>query len=191
MEIKLQKQALRQKLKAQRASLSREQVARSSEQIVAQLLESEAYRKAQCIFAYLAFGKEVNVDGLLEHAWSVGKRIAVPLVISKTEMLAVELTSLADLELDRFGIRSVPAPHQVLDPSTLDLVLVPGLAFGRDGSRMGMGAGYYDRFLPLTKNAKKIGIAYEALLQDTLPCDEHDEFVPNIVSESGFIKKEE
>ena len=53
-----------------------------------------------------------------------------------------------------------------------------------------MGAGYYDRFLPQTENAIKIGVAYDALLQDELPYNEYDVPVPYLVSESGIVKIE-
>ena len=72
----------------------------------------------------------------------------MPLVQSATEMAPVQLENMLEFELDRYGIRSVRQPAKLLQPQQLDLVLVPGVAFGRDGSRLGMGAGYYDRFLP-------------------------------------------
>ena len=65
--------------------------------------------------------------------------------------------------------------------------MVPGVAFGRDGSRMGMGAGYYDRFLPRAKQAVTVGVAYDCLLQASLPTDEHDVKMQYLVSESGII----
>ena len=68
----------------------------------------------------------------------------------------------------------------------LDLVLVPGVAFGRDGSRLGMGAGYYDRFLPQAENALLMGIAYDAFIQPNLPRDEFDVLVQLLASESGI-----
>ena len=58
-------------------------------------------------------------------------------------MAPVQLESMQNFELDRYGIRSVRQPAKLLQPQQLDLVLVPGVAFGRDGSRLGMGAGYY------------------------------------------------
>ena len=71
-------------------------------------------------------------------------------------------------------------------PQQLDLVLVPGVAFGRDGSRLGMGAGYYDRFLPQAENALLMGIAYDAFIQPNLPRDEFDVLVQLLASESGI-----
>lgn len=180
------KTELRKRLKAERAQLSAEQVALSSEQVSRHILACDAYRKAQCIMGYLAFGKELSVDAVLRAALAEGKKVVVPLVTSATEMVPVVLCNMEDFELDRYGIRSVREPVQQCAPQELDLVLVPGVAFDREGGRLGMGAGYYDRFLPQTQGATLMGIAYDALLQDELPKDEYDVCMQLLASESGI-----
>lgn len=186
----MNKVELRKKLKSLRNDLTQEQVAKSSAQVAKQILACDAYRKAKHIMGYLAFGKELSVDGILKQALADGKRVYVPEIISQTEIRAVELKDFARFELDRYGIRSVPKPTEIIDPAILQLVLVPAVAYDKKGYRMGMGAGYYDRFLPLTENAIKIGVAYEALLQEQLPKDEYDVCVSWLVSESGIVQIE-
>ena len=180
------KTELRKRLKAERAKLRAEQVALSSEQVSRHILACDAYRKAQCIMGYLAFGKELSVDAVLRAALAEGKKVVVPLVTSATEMVPVVLQSMQDFELDRYGIRSVREPAQQCEPQAIDLVLVPGVAFDREGGRLGMGAGYYDRFLPQTQGAVLMGIAYDALLQKALPKDEYDVCMQLLASESGI-----
>ncbi len=182
------KAELRRRLKKQRAALSMEQAAAGSEQAVRHILACDAYRKARCIMGYLSFGRELSVDPVLEQALADGKLVAVPQIISATEMRAVLLRDMHSFEPDRYGIRSVREPVKEAEPSALDLILVPGVAFGRDGSRMGMGAGYYDRFLPRAVNAVLLGVAYDALLQESLPCDAHDVRMHFLASESGIRK---
>lgn len=184
----MNKVELRKKLKSLRNELTQEDVAKSSAQVAKQILACDAYRKAKHIMGYLAFGKELSVDGVLQQALADGKRVYVPEIISQTEIRAVELKDFARFELDRYGIRSVPQPAEAVDPAKLQLVLVPAVAFDKEGNRMGMGAGYYDRFLPLTENAIKIGVAFEALLQEQLPQDQYDYKVPLVVCESGILK---
>ena len=180
------KTELRKRLKAERAKLRAEQVALSSEQVSRHILACDAYRSAQCIMGYLAFGKELSVDAVLRAALAEGKQVVVPLVTSATEMVPVVLRNMEDFELDRYGIRSVREPAQQCEPQKIDLVLVPGVAFDREGGRLGMGAGYYDRFLPKTSGAVLMGIAYDALLQDELPKDEYDVCMQLLASESGI-----
>lgn len=180
------KTELRKRLKAERARLSVEQVALSSEQVSRHILACDAYRKAQCIMGYLAFGKELSVDAVLRAALAEGKKVVVPLVTSATEMVPVVLRNMEDFELDRYGIRSVREPAELCEAQAIDLVLVPGVAFDREGGRLGMGAGYYDRFLPKAQSAVLMGIAYDALVQDELPKDEYDVCMQLLASESGI-----
>ena len=178
---------LRKALRQQRAQLTREQVTAASEAVARQILACDAFCKAKSVMGFLAFGKELSVDLVLEAALAQGKTVAVPHIVSDTGFVPVRLKHLQDFELDRYGIRSVRPPLEIIKPEAFDLVLVPGVAFGMDGSRMGMGAGYYDRFLPQANKAVVMGVAYDFLLQSSLPSDEHDVKMQCIVSESGII----
>ncbi|GAA5480945.1 5-formyltetrahydrofolate cyclo-ligase [Haloferula sargassicola] len=82
--------------------------------------------------------------------------------------------SIDDLTSGAFGIRE-PDPHSpVIDPASLDVIVCPGLGFGRDGSRLGRGRGFYDRALSLARNARLIGAAFPCRLVDSLPVEAHD-----------------
>ena len=179
MVIAEEKVELRKYFKRLRLQLTAEQAASGSLLTARQILACDAYRKASCIMGYLAFGNELSVDLVLQQALADGKTVAVPLVQSATEMAPVQLQNMLDFELDRYGIRSVRQPAKLLQPQQLDLVLVPGVAFGRD-------AGYYDRFLPQAENALLMGIAYDAFIQPSLPRDEFDVLVQLLASESGI-----
>lgn len=183
-----EKQELRKHLKALRNELSPAQVSRSSDKIAQHILACDAYKNAKLIMGYLAFGKELSVDKVLLQALADGKKVVVPFITSPTEMEAAVFTGMENLCLDRFKIRCVAEPVQLIEPNAIDLVLVPGVAFGRDGSRMGMGAGYYDRFLRRSPQAVTIGVAYAALMQEQLPTDEYDIPVHYLVSETGIEK---
>ena len=190
------KAVVRKQLRMQRAQLTREQVESASEQVSLQILACDAFRQAKSIMGFLAFGKELGVDLVLQEALAMGKLVAVPFITSATSLVPAQptsiqcsaparLISMQGFELDRYGIRTVRQPVETVAPEDLDLVLVPGVAFGLDGSRMGMGAGYYDRFLLQAKRAVTMGVAYDCLLQETLPCDEYDVKMQLLVSESG------
>jgi len=182
----MDKTTWRKLLKAQRKAMTKEQVAISSRLVSEQILASTLYKKANSILGYLAFGQELNIDAVLKQALLEGKKVYVPYIISATEFVAAELRDMEHFDLDRYGIRSVRKPLSTMAPAELELILVPAVAFARDGMRMGMGAGYYDRFLPQAKQAVMLGIAYEALLQDKLPADEHDVAVQYLVTEGGL-----
>src|SRR5262249_165220 len=84
-----------------------------------------------------------------------------------------------------------PAPEfrHLLNPSAIELVLVPGIAFDRQGHRLGFGGGYFDRFLPKAPKAFRIGLAFEVQLSDdALPKEAHDAQLDCIVTEKSIIK---
>ena len=182
----LEKKQVRQELLRIRKSFSPQDVEAKSSAVCHYILNSAFYRQAHCIMAFLACGQEISVDRVLQDALNSNKIIAVPYVFSKTEFKAVRFESFRDLELDRYGIRSVKPPLQELKPGSFDLLLVPGVGFSWQGHRIGMGAGYYDRFLALTSGFK-LGITCTDLLTGpTLPVDRFDQGVDALVTEKGI-----
>ena len=179
---------VRKKLLKLRSAVGKAHGRASSEKVCQHIISSELYQKANCILGYLSFGAELSVDAVLEQALKDGKQVCVPQIISQTEFVAAELKSMEGFVLDRFSIRSVAEPIHEIESGKIDLVLVPGVAFAKNGGRMGMGAGYYDRFLLKTPQARLLGIAYEELLQDSLPMDEHDVPITYLVTEGGVVK---
>ena len=104
------------------------------------------------------------------------------------ELEAVSIRSLDDLCFGMFGI---PEPSRFLlplpEPSSLDVVVVPGVAFDKSAHRLGRGKGFYDRFLCRLGNAPlRIGLAYDAQVLDTLPMSEHDQPVDVVITETSF-----
>jgi 5-formyltetrahydrofolate cyclo-ligase len=83
----------------------------------------------------------------------------------------------------RRGVETV-VPEADPDPSWPDLVVVPGLAFTRDGRRLGQGGGWYDRFLARTR-CPKVGVCFDVQVVAELPVEDHDVVVDVVVTESG------
>ena len=83
------------------------------------------------------------------------------------------IRSRQELRPGRLGIPAPGPEANAVPPAEIDLALIPGVAAGRDGSRLGHGGGYYDAFLPETR-AKKICLCFEKLLTDGIPMDETD-----------------
>lgn len=182
----MDKVELRKQLKKLRSSLSPEYIISCSHSIAGYILQSEAYQRAESIMGYLAFGNEISVDYILSQALADNKKVYVPLVLSATEMQAARIESMQDFICDRYGIRSVAEPVESIAPELLDLILVPAVAFDRQGNRMGMGAGYYDRFLAHVPRKNTCGITCTALLQEMLPYDVNDVPVAALVDENGI-----
>ena len=186
----MNKAELRSAVCERNASLSGKEKRVSDKAIAEKLLELPEYKDANCIFVYIGVGDEVLTDEITENLFAAGKRVCVPFCHGKGIMDAVEISSEEDLVPGKYNIPEPRDRTKTVSPEKLDLVIVPGVAFGKDGSRLGRGGGYYDRFLKNAKNAKKIALCREINLKKTVPREEHDEFVDIIVTEKRVIKAE-
>lgn len=184
------KRLLRREALARRRSLSAAENKAFSERIAARLLALDAYREAQTIFAFASMADEVQLYGFIERALAAGKIVALPLVTGKGRMEAVRVRTLADLVPGDFGILTVRAAGRVLlPPESLDLVLVPGAAFSREGARLGLGAGFYDRFLSeRAPAAQRIAVAFSCQITAAVPVEPHDMMMQQIVTEKEIIR---
>lgn len=91
------------------------------------------------------------------------------------------------LEQHHLGFDQPIASEPEIDPSTIDMALVPGLAFDRNGHRLGRGSGYFDRLLPqLPERALRVGVAPQAVVVDRLPSEPHDVTMTHLVTELGI-----
>ena len=132
---------------------------------------------------YLASPWEANLDGLIQALLVSGIPVAAPRVdLQRDEISFWRLPSLQSVETGVWGLRE---PHAVEPGDTLDLVLVPGVAFDAWGSRLGMGGGWYDRFL--AGGARSVGIAFDWQLVAEVPCESHDRAVEAVVTPGGWF----
>jgi 5-formyltetrahydrofolate cyclo-ligase len=135
------------------------------------------------ILTYLAFRNEPNLgllfDLLPDTQWAVPR-------IEKDQRLAIHAYDPTRLVRHRFGMLEPAADLPQVAPTSLDVVLVPGVAFDARGGRLGFGGGYYDRFLPTTP-ALRIGVALDQCLTDGLPCGEHDQRMDWVVTPTTSI----
>ena len=135
-------------------------------------LSSDLYRNARTIYGYLPYNQEVRTVPILERALADGKRVAVPKVYAD-EMRFIYLT---DLSLVETGYSGIPEPiadgPEGDDPTAL--VLMPGLAFTREGQRIGYGGGFYDKFLAAEPNHPTVALCYDFQIVEQLPTEEYD-----------------
>lgn len=186
--LSIEKKTLRKDKIRARESLTEEEHVLFSREICRRITEIPEYRSADVIFIYKWVKGEVKLDDLEDDARSGGKRIVYPLCVSKTEMVAVEPGSGNDAWKDSgsFGIRE-PDPEKgvSVDPEEIDLVICPCSAFDEHCRRLGMGGGFYDRYLPLCTNAKVIAAAFEVQKADEIPADSFDCRTDAVITEAA------
>jgi len=140
-------------------------------------------QNARTILLYAAFGFEADLAAFAEKAQAMGRKLAYP-VCGEGYSLTAAVPEPDGWEVGQYGIRTpILSRSELLLPDTLDVVLVPCTAFDAECFRVGMGKGYYDRYLPRCKNAVTLGIAFEAQRVPGAVVDAHDQRLDGFVTE--------
>ena len=187
----MNKAELRREMLLLSEALSESERKKSDSDISTRFLEGYSKHSFKKVFVYVGVGHEIATDRIIENLSAQGKEIYVPLCHGKGQMDAVRIFSLSELTPGRYGIPEPKSGGRALPPHELNLIIVPGVAFGEDCTRLGRGGGYYDRFMAEAKNALKIALCREINIQRTVPCELHDETVDGIVTELRIIKRKE
>ena len=186
------KQELRRAMKARRKGMTAAEKAAAGG-IVCEKLKAlsdignmvDSPDAASPLAVYLASRDEVNIDPFIAYMMRAGVKVVAPRWNGETYELA-RLKGLDERNLRRgpMGIRE-PADADTVLPKEVSVWIVPGLAFTRDGKRLGYGGGWYDRLLASApKDAAKIGVAYSVQVVDGLPSEPHDVPLSAVVDDS-------
>ena len=183
MTIAEEKQAQRTAGRAARKALDAPQRAAANAALCRRVLELDAYRTAHTLLLYAAFGGEADLAAVAAEA---KPHLAYP-VCGEGFTLTAAVPGADGWAVGQYGIRTpVLERSALLQPEQLDLVLVPCTAFDADCYRVGMGKGYYDRYLPYCTRAVKIGIALEVQRVPRAAVDAHDQRLDAFVTERGI-----
>ncbi|WDC85889.1 5-formyltetrahydrofolate cyclo-ligase [Caloramator sp. mosi_1] len=116
-----------------------------------------------------------------------GKRLVYPKTIkSELKLIPCIVYKTDELCVGEYGILE-PKDFNKIDKNDIDLIFVPGVAFDKNGYRLGYGAGYYDRFLADFKGVK-VGLCYDFQLVDSVYKNEHDVKMDYLICEEGILK---
>lgn len=157
-----------------------------SNQVIERLVNTKEYNKAKNIFVFVSTEDEIFTHDFIKNSIKLGKNIYIPFVDSgKKLMYASKLESFDDLEIGFYDILSLPESKlDIVNPEKLDLVIVPGLVFGKNFYRIGYGGGYYDKYLSNPNiTAVKIGICYEFQVFEKVDYNNYDIPVEIIITE--------
>ncbi len=178
--LQIEKALLRKEFLKKRTSMSGQSVQEKSRIICRRILQTEWYRQADNILAYMPVRNEVSTLPVLETAFLQGKKLFLPKVCGR-EMIFCRIRKAEELKKGAFGILE-PDGIEAADV-TEGLMLVPGTAFDRTGGRLGYGGGFYDRYLAGKTGFVLLGLCYEEQLAARLPLSEYDRRVAAVVTE--------
>ena len=183
MDIQSRKAEQRRAGIAARKALPQAERAAANAAICARILELPCFRRAKNLLVYAAFGGEVDLSALAEEAARQGKTVAYP-VCGEGFTLTAAVPGPDGWEVGAYGIRTPNLERaEIIQPEALDLILVPCTAFDGACHRVGMGKGYYDRYLPRCKSAVTLGVAFEAQRVPDAAVEAHDQRLDGFVTE--------
>ena len=168
--------------------------AERSHAVAQRFMATEAWRRARIILCFLSMPNELDTAPLIAAAGRAGKRVAVPRIEKGVIRFLYLPAGEVELARDRWGI---PVPEPAWEPFVPEstpgvLVATPGLAFDRQGNRLGRGKGYYDGFLRTARAASgtdltAIGVCFSEQLVAEVPHDERDQRLDGVVSDSESV----
>lgn len=191
--IRTAKQALRAEVKQKVATLGEQDKARQSFLVTEKVIAHPSYQKAQRIAVFLSMPDEIQTEEIIRHAFQSGKQCFIPRYTAKSNhMDMVKLASAEEIKTLPLTAWNIHQPalddtrEEALASGGLDLILMPGLAFDKNGNRLGRGKGYYDVYLQRcvqhpSGKPYTLALAFKEQICDSVPVGENDIQIDDIL----------
>jgi 5-formyltetrahydrofolate cyclo-ligase len=196
-EVTRAKRALRHRVLQLRDHMSAEQRAADSARCVERLLDLDDYRHAQIVLSYMGFGSEIMTLPLFDLMRKAGKSIALPRMLppasgQPSRLSLHRVDAVSALVAGRWGIGEPTPQAPIVDVSSLDLIVIPGVAFDLRAGRLGYGKGYYDhllgtRHLQHRPHAAIVALAFDCQVVDQVPITARDEKIDVLITPTQFF----
>ncbi|NBI06254.1 5-formyltetrahydrofolate cyclo-ligase [Senegalia massiliensis] len=185
-----EKKELRKIVLKERKKLNKDAVNSLSDKIISYLIKMKEFKQSETIMVYLSFKQEVDTFNLIDKMRGLGKKVVITYTDKKENVLIpCRLIDLEDsLEKNPFGyLEPKEDSIEKVNPSEIDLIITPGLAFDKKGNRVGYGGGYYDKLLKSAPQATKIAVSYDFQIFSEVPSEKFDIPVDYIVTPTRII----
>jgi 5-formyltetrahydrofolate cyclo-ligase len=184
----MEKKELRIKLKETLSALSKPIYEEFSKKIVSQLFQDEDWKQSAIIGVTLSKFPEVDTYPIIRKAWEQGKTVVVPKCYPKEKKMSFRvLSDFSQLESVFYGLlEPIEEKTQLINHENIDLIIVPGLGYTKEGYRVGFGGGYYDRYLK-NYSGKTISLAFHSQMIPSFKAENHDIPVEKIITNDEVI----
>ncbi len=190
----MDKKILRKIFTQKRNNVPYDEIYRRSLKVCDVFFDMKLYKDTRKLFTYVNYKSEFVTSIIVKRALNDGKIVCVPVMSGeKREMFFVEIKSFDELSKNKLGIFEPKLDFgKVLNSDFETAIVVPALAFSRNGHRLGYGGGFYDKYLSESNSFFNIGFAFDFQVSDEIFNDEFDIPVDVILSENEkiFIKKD-
>ncbi len=182
------KKEIRTRIISELQSLSKPVYEQQSYEIAQNLYKHPLFQNAHHIGLTISKSPEVDTLQIIRTAWALGKKVSVPKCLPKTkEMVFRQLDRFDQLETVYSGLfEPIEAETALTEGHEMDLLLVPGVAYAKNGYRIGFGGGYYDRYL-INYKGDTISLAMDCQLEESIPAENHDVPVQHLITNKGAI----
>lgn len=180
-----QKKQTRALLAQKRRLLSKEEVAELSLQVVAHIEQMPTFQSAKTVLIYYPANNEVDVLSLIKK-YKREKTFLLPMV-HRNSMDACPYEGNAKMHRGKYNIpEPTTAPHK----GTIDMIIVPGVGFDKQGNRLGRGGGYYDKFIArISRKTQLVGVGYDFQLAESIPASRRDKKMNFVVTPTKGVLK--
>ena len=198
-DIKTAKSEYRREARAKIEATTEEYRSAASAAIALNVLTLKEVKEAGTMLAYFSVGKEPGTLALISRLLEEGKRVCLPLCTDLDEeghrtgtvdaMEARVIKSFDDLTAGAYGIPEPKEDTDMVPPDEVDLIILPCLSCDRQCSRIGHGAGYYDKYLSTVReDCFKLAMCFEEVLLEDIPTEPHDRPVDAVVTEKQVYR---
>jgi 5-formyltetrahydrofolate cyclo-ligase len=183
------KKEIRSSILKKRFGMGFSEVSEKSKRIKEQVFQMDEFKDAKTVLFYVSYDNEVYTHEMIKESLMIKKQVVVPKTDLNHHMIqCCSLTQWDDLIAGAYNILE-PRQENVneVSPESIDLIIIPGIAFDCQGNRIGHGMGYYDKLLRKIMNAHRLGLAFEFQIVESIPPEKHDVRVEKIVTEERII----
>ena len=192
-EIRKTKSEIRDNIAKMIGTLSEDKFAEKTGTIEKRLFDFANFLEANIALLYMSHNNEVGTREIIKRCFDYTKIVALPAFDKEKHEIILKKVDNLDTDL-------MPGPRGVLEPITgrcktvpiasIDIAIIPGIAFDEKGGRIGSGDGYYDRLIPrLSITTRKVALAFECQIVQQVPMESHDKHVDIIITEKRIIYK--
>lgn len=184
----MNKKSIRKNMSNRLQAMDRMTYEQMSYKIATELIGTDEWKKSSVIGLTVSRFPEVDTWQLIRTGWGQGKKMAVPKCIPASKGMSFrKLSAFTQLESSFFGLfEPIDSETEKTQKEEIDLLIVPGLVYSKNGYRIGFGGGYYDRFLKDYKGTS-VSLAFSIQLAESVPFEAHDIPVGKIITEKGVF----
>jgi 5-formyltetrahydrofolate cyclo-ligase len=188
--VAAEKEKIRKTMLKRRDMISSTEVSEKSRLIQLNVMNSRHFLISETLGVYLPIGSEVRTEEIIRRALESAKKVALPRIGSEDKMTFIQLNDRLlqenNLVVGKFGLKE--PSKQGAETTEIDLLVVPGIAFDNEGSRIGYGRGYFDRYMADAKVSFSLGLGYRfQLLSNPLPQSRLDQRINGLSTETGIL----